>query len=176
MQSAVTTQPTTEQPRNERGQFLSAEDAAAKADLELAFKRGDISASDYLQQSGALDDYLEKAGVPLEELKKSVQEKRDEQSASSWADATETFKSRHPEWIGGYANRDIIGTILAEHNLVDAKDKVGALEAAYNHARENGLLVPNEEVEQYQRISGANTAEEIRAAVGYRNTTGSGGR
>src|SRR5579872_1181425 len=43
---AVTPQ-TQEQPRNQHGQFVSAEATAAKAALELAFKRGDISAADY---------------------------------------------------------------------------------------------------------------------------------
>jgi hypothetical protein len=76
----VATETRSEQPRNEHGQFISADDAAAKAELELAFKRGDISAAEYLDRSGAISEYLEKAGVPVEELKTQVAERQEETS------------------------------------------------------------------------------------------------
>jgi hypothetical protein len=42
MQPAATEETQTEQPRNELGQFTTAEAAANRAELELRFKRGDI--------------------------------------------------------------------------------------------------------------------------------------
>jgi len=151
------------QPRNERGQFVSAEDPAARAELELAFKRGDVSAADYLQRSGAVAEYLEKQGIPLEDLQASVAEKQGQKFEQSWADATEEFKARHPEWIGGDRNRNIIGKIIAENNLVDAEDKVAALELAYSHARENDLLVENPDTAYQRELQEARSAEEITA-------------
>ena len=95
-------------------------------------------------------DCLSKQGVPLEDLKTSVAEKQGERFTRSWADATEAFKSRHPEWVGGDANRDLIGQIIAENNLLDT-DPLEALEAAYSHAKENGSWSPTPRLRQQNR-------------------------
>lgn len=155
----------TEQPRNE-----GAEDAVAKAELELAFKRGDISVLEYLQQSGAIADYLAKQGVPLEKLKAQVSSKQDEQFERSYKDATQTFIARHPEWQGGDKNRETLGRIILEQNL-DHSDPLKALEQAYDHAKKNGLLVANPGVELNKRIANAKTPAEIREILGYQGST-----
>jgi|SRR6267378_1017086 len=156
-------QQTTEQPRNERGQFVSAEDAAAKAELELQFKRGDISTSDYLQKSGAISDYLQKAGVPLEDLKAQIAQTQGQRSEQAWADAVEVFKERNPSWCGGEVNKNLIGQILIENQWIDAEDKVAALELAYNHARENNLLGENPDTTYARELSEAQSPEQINA-------------
>jgi len=163
-QPAATTQQATEQPHDiSTGRFVSAEDAAATAELELQFKRGDISAADYLQKSGAVADYLAKQGVPLEDLKAQVAEKQGQRLEQSWADATEEFKARHPEWAGGEFNKNAIGQILVENNLIGAEDKVAALELAYNHARENNLLGENPDTTYARELSEARSPEEINS-------------
>jgi hypothetical protein len=167
MAQPVATETHIERPRNDRGQFDSDLDAANKAELELQFKRGEISASDYLQKSGAVADYLAQQGVPLADLKASVAEKSEIRAAQGWADATEEFKARHPEWLGGEANAKTIGQILIENDLVDASDKLEAMESAYNHARENNMLVTNPQVEARDRIASATSINDILDATGY---------
>lgn len=170
--AATTTQ--SEQPRGTDGRFVeqtptNADDqahVAHLAELELKFKRGEISAKDYIQQSGAVSEYLEQAGVPLDELRASVAEKQNDAFQNSWVSATERFIENHPEWPGTDTNRDILGTIVTEQNWLD-EDPLEALEAAYKHAVENELLVENPQVAAHQRIASANSPEEIRAAVGY---------
>jgi hypothetical protein len=157
----------TEQPRDAAGRFTAdTRDPVAAAELDLRFKRGEISAADYIQQSGALDEYLSKKGVPLEALRESIAEKQNSALAQEWAATTDKFRARHPEWIGGQENVNIIGQILSENNLVDAEDKLGAMEAAYNHARENSLLVGNPEVDLRDRINSARTPAELQNALG----------
>jgi hypothetical protein len=172
---AATTQQT-EQPRDiSTGRFVSAEEAANKAELELQFKRGDISAADYLQKSGAISDFLEQQGVPLEDLKAQVAEKQGQKLEQSWADATEEFKARNPEWHAHACegNKNIIGQLLVENNLIDAEDKVAALERAFNHARENNLLGANPDTEYQRELQEARSPEEINA-VNHKYFGGSG--
>ena len=61
---------------------------------------------EYLQESGAIDEYLENAGVPLEELKNAVEDKHTEQFTQSWASATEEFlhSPAGADWPGGAKN------------------------------------------------------------------------
>src|ERR1700731_2721444 len=61
------------------GRFTAAEPVATdeqKAALSLQFSLGQISASEYIERSGAVSDYLEKQGIPIEELREQVQEKQ----------------------------------------------------------------------------------------------------
>jgi hypothetical protein len=146
-----------------------------RSELDLKFRRGELDAATYLEQSGAVAAYLEKAGVPLEDLKASVAEKQSEQFTQSWADATETFKSRHPEWVGGDANRNTLAQTICENNLVDAEDKVAALEAAYNYARKNNLLVENPDTAYQRELQEARSAADIDA-VNQKYFGGSGSR
>jgi hypothetical protein len=152
----------TELPRNERGQFVSAEDAAAKAELELKFKRGDVSAGEYIARSGVVADYLEAQGVPLSALQEAVEEKQTARDGQSWADATSAFVARHGDWPGGEQNKITIANYLVEHNLVDAEDKNAALEAAYAHAVENNLLSENPAVAYQREVSECMNAEDMR--------------
>jgi hypothetical protein len=158
---AATTQQT-EQPRNDLGRFVSAEDAAATADLELAFKRGDISASEYLQRSGAVADYLAKQGVPLEDLQEAVAEQQGARLNSSWQEATETFlkSSAGSDWPGGQQNLEIAGRLIQENGLVD-QPSAEALAAVWAAMKENGLAVENPDTAYQRELSEARSAEDI---------------
>lgn len=119
----------------------AAEEAAAKVELELQFKRGDISAADYVERSGAVRDYLAKQGIPVEELKAVVEKKQDQQDHDSWVDATTEFKRTvGKDWPGGERNRQMIGMKIAELGLIDAPDKVAALGKAYAEMKRTNMI------------------------------------
>lgn len=166
----------TEQPRDAAsGRFVSpqqqqsadAQRAAALTDLELRFKRGEISASDYIRQSGAVDEYLASQGVSMDTLKSVVEQKAGETYVKSWQDSVSAFRQSHPEW-NAYAsdeNTKIIGQILETNNLADAPDKTEALEAALNFALEHKLLTKTPEAALSERISGITDKYELQRVL-----------
>lgn len=146
----------------------AAEDAAVfKADLELKFKRGEITTSDYLEQSGALKEYLEKQGVPLDALRESVNRTQDSAEAQSWEDATKEFLNgpAGKDWPGGDNNLEIIGLKLQSLNLVDAKDKVAALAQAYAAMKATGTIFPYQEPVVAVPVVAAAAAVPVVAAI-----------
>jgi hypothetical protein len=153
----------------ERTDDNTASDAAAKAELELQFKRGEITAAQYIQRSGAVTEYLQNEGIDPAALRE-VSGKR---LADSWASATEEFLAGPgASWPGGDANKNTLGRILTEQNLIDAEDKVAALAAAYRYAKDNNLLVETPESVLVQKIGSARTAEELREALHGGRTSG----
>lgn len=123
-------------------------DAAAKVELELKFKRGEISASDYMEQSGALDAYLEKKGISVDALKAAVDQNEGTQFEKSWAQATEEFlhSSLGADWPGGDRNKNILGMRIAALNLIDAEDRVTAIAQAWADMKQNHLVFENDGV------------------------------
>lgn len=119
-------------------------DAAARTELDLKFKRGEVSTTEYLEQSGAFAEYMERQGVPLSELKAQVEQGRTTQFQNSWSTATEKFLNSPggSDWPGGDANKEILGLKLVELGLLDAEDKVAALTTAYNELKGRGVLHP----------------------------------
>jgi pyruvate dehydrogenase E2 component (dihydrolipoamide acetyltransferase) len=124
----------------------AAAEATAKAELELKFKRGEITAADYIEQSGAMDAYLAAKGVPIEALKATVEQSQDSQEQQSWAEASEAFlhSVSGADWPGGEQNRNLIGLKVAELGLVDEKDKVAALAKAWTEMKRTGMVFKNE--------------------------------
>ena len=122
----------------------AAADAVAKTELELKFKRGEISASDYIEQSGALASYLERQGVPLSELKKAVEANKGNDYEKSWQEASADFvkTSAGADWPGGEKNLEILGLKIVALGLSEAKDKVGALAQAYADMKRTGMIFP----------------------------------
>ena len=122
----------------------AAADAAAKTELELKFKRGEISASDYIEQSGALASYLERQGVPLSELKKAVEANKGNDYEKSWQEASADFvkTSAGADWPGGEKNLEILGLKIVALGLSEAKDKVAALAQAYADMKRTGMIFP----------------------------------
>ena len=127
MQPAATIQQIEQsQPRDtDTGRFVEArksdETAAAEADrkaaLQLQMQLGQIDIATYLEQSGAIDSYLEKAGVPMEDLRSAVQEKSSQRFEQSWKEGTDAFLSS-PEgrnWPGGEENMNLVGQVIQSH-------------------------------------------------------------
>lgn len=112
-----------------------------KSELELKFKRGEISTEDYLEQSGAVALYLEKQGVPLAELKATLDKNRTQNEVQSWQDATTEFL-KTSDWPGGDQNLKLIGMKLVALNLTEATDKVAAISQAYAALKADKMLFP----------------------------------
>jgi hypothetical protein len=141
----------------------SAEEIANRIELELRFKRGEIDTATYLRESGAVANYLREEGVDLESLRTATSDHFEK----SWADATEEFMQT-PEgqsWEGGEENKNIIGKIIADADLV-GEPSAETLQRAVRFARENHMLVANPELERNRAITEADTPEKIREALG----------
>lgn len=166
----------TEQPRDAAGRFtfqtkptLADPDLEAIriAELELKFKRGELSPGEYLTQSGVIEQYLESQGISVHDLKTASETAY----RTNWESATETFLARHPEWQGGEDAVRVIGETVFALGL-QGKPDVESLEAAYaelqrtNGVPSNPALEASKEADtRYQReVSEATTLEEIRSA------------
>ncbi|MFZ0977888.1 MAG: hypothetical protein WAN23_00680 [Candidatus Acidiferrales bacterium] len=117
-------------------------EAARQADLELKFKRGEISAAQYIEASGVID---------------TIANKRVEQS---WAAATQEFLNSDfgADWAGGDANVERMGKMLKKMGLTESEDKVAALAAAYQAMQE-------EDAETDQQKVDADYAKELAACT-----------
>jgi hypothetical protein len=135
--------------------------AANRAELELRFKRGDITAEQYLEQSGAISTYLAEHGMNQDALVAVS----DLVYQNTWSQATEAFLASDAgnDWPGGQTNMELMGRILEENNMTEPT--VENLSAAFQYARENGLLVENPETAAHYAISEANSVEDIRTAL-----------
>ena len=123
-------------------QKAAEQQAADRAELELKFKRGDISAADYIEQSGAVKDYLAKEGLSVTDLKAAVNKTVADQEAQSWSADVEQFLNSPAgsDWPGGEQNKKLIGLQIAALGLVDATDKVAALAQAYQSMKTDGIV------------------------------------
>jgi hypothetical protein len=159
---------TTEQPRNECGQFTAEQgkldeaaqlEALAKAELELKFKRGELSTDDYLTASGAIERHLADQGVDMEALRDASATKL----RVNWEAATAEFQQTEEgrRWPGGQENFKKLGNLLVEMGAADQPNSENIRRAA-EWLRENGELAGNPE----SKISEANSVEEIREALG----------
>jgi len=159
---------TTEQARNERGQFTAAQgkideaeqlEVLAKAELELKFKRGELSTDDYLTQSGAIERHLAEQGVSMESLRDASAN----QLRASWEQATSEFQQTEEgrRWPGGPENFRKLGNLLQEMGAADFPNAEN-IRLAVVYLRENNLLEESPD----SKISEANSVEEIREALG----------
>ena len=153
----------TTQARRSDGKFVS------QSDIEAEAERGANIDPAAAALAPSVTAALEAAGIDVNALREFTAAKRGERIQTSWQQATSAFKENHPDWIGGDANKELFARLLDENNLVDAPDKVAALEAVYNHAVENHLLVENPETTARDNIAKAQTYEELKEAVGYRD-------
>jgi hypothetical protein len=155
----------------ERAQGRADENLVAKAELELKFKRGEIDTATFLAQSGAIENYLEQQGIPLDTLKEVAQERQDTRIVQSWQEATQEFLNS-PEgrtWPGGQENLKRAGELIQQMGATDVEDKVLTLVKVYRYMRENELLSPNKEADALRRVAEARTPSELRdAAVALR--------
>lgn len=158
-----------ERPRDsDTGRFVAArtDDPVAAADLELKFKRGELSSQEYLEQSGAIRTYLESQGVPIEELRASVEEKQDARVAKSWQDATAEFlnSSSGQDWPGGPQNLKTMQVVLQRMNAAD-NPSVDNLALAYEYMKQHDLVAENPELTIRAKISEARSPEELRSIL-----------
>jgi hypothetical protein len=138
--------------------------AANRADLELAWKRGDITAEQYLEQSGAINTYLTEHGI----IPEALATVSDAIYQNTWQAATEQFLNSEEgaSWPGGSENLAIASKLLEQNPDLMNNPSADALAAVWNYMRENDLAVPNPEVTQQQQISEATNVADIRAALG----------
>jgi hypothetical protein len=123
----------------------AAEQAATdKAELERRFRLNEISAAEYIQQSGAMKQYLENEGISIDALKETVNANQGKIIEQSWAQAGEAFRNSPAgaDWPGGTRNQELIGMKIAALGLEDAEDKVAALARAYQELKSAGTLFP----------------------------------
>ena len=107
---------TADQGRHDESEALR---AAAAAELELRFKRGEVSAADYIAQSGVMDQYLASRGIDVKAHQ--AQQQEGQQIEHSWSTATAQFKARHTDWPGG---ENLM------HAMIERIDKLGLTESA----------------------------------------------
>lgn len=172
-QPAVTE--STEPERDSAGRFVAAKtpeeqaaEDARRLSLEAEFRLGHLSTSQFLEQSGLLQEEIEKTmGVPVETLREVVQEKEGEKFTQSWERATTVFlnSSVGSSWPGGRENYSKISSVCEQLGLIDAEDKVAALAQAYQYMVENDLLVANPKTELEDKISSARSSSEVVAAL-----------
>jgi len=144
------------------------QDAVKRADLELRFKRGDISSAEYLESSGAITEYLQNHGVNQDALVAVS----DLVYQNTWSQATEQFLNS-PEgesWPGGEQNMRMLAALMEENGMTEPS--VDNISRAYEYARENGLLVANPETEAHNAIADATSVDAIRTALGRPNSSG----
>lgn len=118
-------------------------ETARQTELGLKFQRGEISVKEYLEESGAVSEFLEKEGISIDALKQSVQKNQDESYKADWQSATAAFLAGPgAEWPGGDVNKFNLQNTLVALDLMYADDKVEALVKAYEHMKQNGALLP----------------------------------
>jgi hypothetical protein len=173
LEKPATTQ--TEQPRNERGQFTAVEPTITddeKTALELRWQLGQISAADYIEQSGAMESYLASQGIDVNVLREVTSTQKAERYEKSWAEATEEFLASTPWWVGGHENTERVGEVLIKMGAEESPSSEN-LKRAAEYLRDNNMLVENpavaarqQEAETEQRIGNSMSVEQIRDALG----------
>lgn len=106
-----------------------------RAELDLQFRRGQLTTQEYLERTDAIGAYLSEKGFDVNAAAAAQYQK-------SWTEATAEFLNNTPEgrsWRGGQKNMQQIATVIAAHGWDDATDKVAALRAAAQEMREKGL-------------------------------------
>jgi hypothetical protein len=132
-----------------------------RSELDMQFRRGELTTTEYLDRTNAFGEYLAEKGFDVEAA-------AGKQFEQSWAQATQEFLNETPEgriWKGGQKNREIIGTLIQSHGLVDAQDKVAALRAMAVEMREKGLEFDGDYTpEQVNEMTNSATPQEILEA------------
>jgi hypothetical protein len=162
-----------EQARDAQGRFVhepTPEEKAAgeleasnRADLELRFKRGDITAEQYLEQSGAVATYLQNHGMDPEALIAVS----DLVYTNTWAQSTEAFLNSEAgaDWPGGEANLALAAQILEQSPELLNQPSAEALATVWQYMKENNLALPNPETEAHNTIAEATDVNQIREAL-----------
>jgi hypothetical protein len=136
-------------------------DICDRTELDLQFRRGQLTTAEYLDRTNAIGEFLESKGFDVEAA-------AGKQFEQSWQQASEIFLRDTPEgnsWKGGDRNRTLIGNLVQSHGLVDAVDKVAALRAMAAEMREMGLEFESDVSPEQMVAATANaTPQEILEA------------
>jgi hypothetical protein len=146
-----------EQPRNEKGQFITYDPAITALAPTVAAA-------------------LEAQGISVDDLREFSQNKKGEAYQQSWSDAVTEFQQGAGKmWPGGERNLQTAQElILASPELMDNPDKVAVLTAVFEHMQTHSMVAPNEEIDLQNRVNAAQTPDELRAVLGYRDPSSSG--
>lgn len=146
-----------------------------QTELELKFKRGEISTQQYLEESGAIEEYMASHGAPMEAIVQTVHEAQAQQEAQSWSDAVETFlqSPAGASWPGGENNLEMMNLQIRSLGLEGAPDKGAALAQAYQSMKQKGMIfqpptevrAANELVALQEAMANTSSPEEIRQAM-----------
>jgi hypothetical protein len=154
-----------QQPRDYAGRFVTPQAPVDRSELDAKFRRGQIDAETYLEQSGALDRWLDSRGISVTDL----QEAANRSYTQSWADGTNSFLHSHPDYPGGVENMRLMGEEIQALGLADASDKAAALARVFEKLKSENRLVANPEMERQRefesRVSQANSHESLRRAA-----------
>jgi trimeric autotransporter adhesin len=143
VQEEVQVDPVAQAAVDAAAQAAAEVETARQTDLGLKFQRGEISVKEYLEESGAVSEYLAKEGISIADLKETVQKTQDSTYTQDWQAATSAFLAGPgSEWPGGDVNKFNLQNTLVALDLMDADDKVGALVKAYEYMKQNGALIP----------------------------------
>jgi hypothetical protein len=105
-----------------------------------SLQQGKVEAIDeYIEKSGLLDRLLEKKGVSVSELKRTVSRTLDNEVVGNWQTATQEFNAAHPEFIGTDLNKKLIGYKIAELHL-EKNPSLATLEKVYDACKADGFL------------------------------------
>ena len=128
-------------------------DICDRTELDLQFRRGQLTTAEYLDRTNAIGEFLESKGFDVEAAAAN-------QFESDWAQSVQTFLRDTPEgqsWKGGQKNLAIIGNLILSHGLLDAADKVAALRTLAAEMAEKGLMFDSD-VSPEQMIEATNNA------------------
>lgn len=164
-----------------------AEINAEKFELESNFRLGKISATEFLEKSGAVDEYFQKRGIDPSAIKEVLEERKGAKVVKSWETATtefiESFSRAGAAWPGGSRVRDLMGKTLIELGLADSPSP-DSMQKAYDHLTTQGwdlmkigqedadAVKPKEAVAPPQPVA---PAKAPRKASGLFNVSGNAG-
>ena len=133
-----------------------------RVELELKFKRGEISTDEYLAQSGAIERHLASQGLSLEALRAAT----DRGLINDWESATDEFLQSEAaaDWPGGEANQAILGKILIDMGAAEYPSAEN-MRRAYEFMRENNLVVATPESDAFKRIDAAESRDELEKVI-----------
>ena len=138
----------------ERAQQLL-DNEAKKIELDALLRAGLITSQQYLESTGAIDQYLANRGVDVEKI-------AGQQFESDWSSATSQFLNSEAgrDWPGGDRNLQVIGTTLAAMGLTDSPS-VESLAKAWQEMKAKGTIFHDTSDEQLLDATKEMTPQQI---------------
>jgi len=135
-----------EQPRDSQGRFVpaepepqSADEVARVAELELQFKRGDITAADYLERSGAIEKHEQRKLIG--DWKSATNEFIHSEAARNYPGGTETLQRMYNVLVEqGWENNASAETLEAAWQILQQEDYENAITEKVNAASDKFAL------------------------------------